>query len=198
MSKKKKKEWEEAVQEEHRSDLGKAVWGALLLIGMGVLLMLRPDFGTHTVAVILGWVMIAAGAIGVLVCVLSWPVMGVIEIILSVAVTAFGVFILVKPGLLPSIIGIGFGIYLLLHGLSALLESLKLKKLGYDLRANLIMALVMVALGVLLLFFPMNVANWIIRVIGGAMALCGGASLFLRTSALRKLRQPKNVVDADK
>ncbi len=202
MGKKKemKKRQEEKERQEHqarRTGIGKAVWGALLLIGMGLLLLLRPDFGTNTVAMILGWVLIGAGAVGVLVCVLSWPVMGITEIILSLAAAGFGIFILLKPGVLVNILGIALGIYLAVQGLAALFESLKLKKFGYNFIPNLVMALVMLALGVVLLFFPMNVANWAIRLMGGFMVACGASNLLLRTSAVKNLRKPKDVVDAD-
>ena len=194
MGKKKKMAKEQA--KERRSGVSKAVWSALLMVGMGLLLLLRPDFGTNAVATILGWVLIAAGAVGVLVCVLSWPVMGVLEIVLSVAVAGFGVFILIRPDMLVKILGVALGIYLALQGLGALGESLKLKKFGYDFVPNLVMALVTLGLGVLLLFFPMTAAGWAIRLSGGGMVLCGGAELLLRTKAVKDLRQP-NVVDAD-
>lgn len=188
---------QEERQKEQRSDIAKAVWGALLLIGLGLLLLLRPDFGTNTVALILGWVLIAVGAIGVLVCLLSWPLNGVTQLVLSIAVTGFGIFILLKPHMLISIFGICLGIYLILQGISALLESLKLKKLGYGFRLNLIAALVTLVLGIVLLFFPMDIAHWAIRMIGGIMVLCGVSNLLLRTGAVKDLGQPRDVVDAD-
>ena len=69
--KKRQEAQERRENQERRSGIGKAVWGALLLIGMGLLLLLRPDFGTNTVAIVIGWVLIGAGALGVLVSVLS-------------------------------------------------------------------------------------------------------------------------------
>ena len=195
--KKRQEAKERQENKEQRSGIGKAVWSALLLIGMGLLLLLRPDFGTATVATIIGWVLIAAGAIGVLVSVLSWPVMGIPEILLGLAAAGFGIYILLNPGMLVSIIGIGLGIYLVLQSLTTLIESFKLKKFGYNFIPNLISALVMLVLGILLLAFNQNIAAWLMRLVGGFMVACGAANLLLRTSAVKNLRQPKDIVDAD-
>ena len=190
--KKRQEAQERRENQERRSGIGKAVWGALLLIGMGLLLLLRPDFGTNTVAIVIGWVLIGAGALGVLVSVLSWPVMGITEILLGLAAAGFGIYILLNPGALVSIIGLALGIYLVVQ-----LESLKLKKFGYNFVPNLISALVMLVLGILLLVFNQNIAAWLMRLVGGFMVACGAANLLLRTSAVKNLRKPKDIVDAD-
>lgn len=195
--KKRQEAQERRENQERRSGIGKAVWGALLLIGMGLLLLLRPDFGTNTVAIVIGWVLIGAGALGVLVSVLSWPVMGITEILLGLAAAGFGIYILLNPGALVSIIGLALGIYLVVQSLATLLESLKLKKFGYNFVPNLISALVMLVLGILLLVFNQNIAAWLMRLVGGFMVACGAANLLLRTSAVKNLRKPKDIVDAD-
>lgn len=184
-------------KDEHRADLGKTVWGAVMLIGLGLLLLLRPDFGTDAVAMVVGWAMIAVGAIGVLVAVLSWPAMGLLQIVLGVGVTGFGIFILLRPDLLVSIFGIGLGIYLVAQGLGAFLEWRKLRKLGYGNVANLVMALAMLVLGTVQLCFPLGSVRWLVQVIGALLIVCGLASLVLRTSALSKLRKVGDVVDAE-
>ncbi|MBQ9762593.1 MAG: DUF308 domain-containing protein [Oscillospiraceae bacterium] len=195
--KKRQEAKERAENKEQRSGIGKAVWSALLLIGMGLLLLLRPDFGPNTVAMIVGWVLIGAGAIGVLVSVLSWPVMGVMEILLGLAAAGFGIYILLNPDALIDIIGIALGIYLVLQSLTTIIESIKLKKFGYNFIPNLVSALVMLVLGVLLLVFRQSIAGWLMRLVGGFMVACGAANLLLRTSAVKNLRKPKDVVDAD-
>lgn len=184
-------------RDEHRSDLGKTVWGAVMLIGLGLLLLLRPDLGTGTVALVLGWSMIAVGAIGILVGVLSWPSMGLGQILLSVGVAGFGIFILLRPDLLMSIFGIALGIYLVAQGLGSLLEWRKLRKLGYESMANLVMALVMLVIGIVQLCFPLGSVLWLVQVIGVLLIGCGCVSLVLRTSALNKLRKVENIVDAE-
>ena len=184
-------------KDEHRADLGKTVWGAVMLIGLGLLLLLRPDLGTGTVALIVGWSLIAVGAVGVLVGVLSWPTMGLGQILLSVGVAGFGIFVLLRPDLLMSIFGIGLGIYLVIQGLSTLLEWRKLRKLGYGGTANLVMALTMLVIGTVLLCFPLGSVRWLVQVIGVLLIGCGGVSLVLRTSALSKLRKVGDVVDAE-
>ena len=184
-------------RDEHRSALGKTVWGAVVLIGLGLVLLLRPDLGTDTVAAILGWALITVGAIGVLVAVLSWPAMGLGQIVLGVGVCGFGIFVLLRPDLLMSIFGIALGIYLLAQGLGSLLEWRKLRKLGYEGTGNLVMALVMLVIGIVQLCCPLGSVLWLVQVIGVLLIACGCVSLVLRTQAVNKLRKVGDIVDAE-
>lgn len=193
------KEQERVQEENQRSGVGRALLSSVLMIGLGVLLFLRPDFGSSIVTTVLGWVLIGVGAVGIVTCILSWPVLGFGQILLSVGMAAFGVFVLIRPDLLTKIIFAAVGIYLVLQGGGNLLEGFKLKKLGYSSIPSMVLAAVLLILGLLMVFCPGLVQNWIMMVLGGIMIACGLSNLVFRTLAVKKLRQPKddNVVDAD-
>jgi len=202
----KKKDKEKAAEQEkqekgtRRSNLKRDIVGYLLLVALGCLLIFRPDFGSAAVATVLGWIAIAIGAIIVFVCLLSWPVMGVPQLLTGIAAIAFGVFILLKPLMLASIFGVCVGIYLVFQGFGAILESLALRKLGYRFSASLIIGLVMLALGVVLILAPMTSSRLVMMLLGISMVLCGGVRFLLRAWAARKLSLPKedpNIIDAD-
>ncbi len=47
--------------------LAQARWGSIALIVLGLVLLLFPDFGSSTVAVILAWVLMIGGSAGLLI-----------------------------------------------------------------------------------------------------------------------------------
>lgn len=200
----KKKEKANATEQEktnRRSDFTKAIWGSLLLMALGFLLIFCPDLGSAAVAVVVGWVLIGVGAIGILICILSWPVLGWGTLLISIATVALGVYILLNPLALASLFGVGVGIYLLAYqGFGSLLESLKLRKMGYGFLPSLIVSLIMIALGAALIFAPLTSSRLIMTLFGIGLVISGGMNMLLRAWAARKLSQPKedpNIVDAD-
>ena len=193
------KEHNRVKEENQRSGVGKALLSSALMLGLGILLILRPDFGSELVTTILGWVLIGAGVVGLVTCILSWPVMGYGQILLSVGLAAFGIFVLVRGDLLERIIFLAMGIYLVLQGGGNLVEAYKLKKLGYSSVPSLILMGALLILGLLMIFAHTIVRGWVMLLLGGFLVVCGLSNLVFRTLAVRKLRQPKtaNVVDAD-
>lgn len=185
-------------QDDRRSELGRALLGALLLMGVGVLLVLRPDLGTGTVAMVLGWILIGMGVLTLVVSILSWPAVSLVETLLAVAMAGFGIFILARPEFLGRVLGIGLGIYLTGHGLTSLTLCRKLKKLGFRYLPQLISGLLYLALGITLLLLPLRGALWLIRLVGITLILWGGAGLVLRLLAMKKLHaHEQTVVDAE-
>lgn len=185
-------------QDDRRSELGRALLGALLLMGVGVLLVLRPDLGTGTVAMVLGWILIGMGVLTLVVSILSWPTVSLVETLLAVAMAGFGIFILARPEFLGRVLGIGLGIYLTGHGLTSLTLCRKLKKLGFRYLPQLISGLLYLALGITLLLLPLRGALWLIRLVGITLILWGGAGLVLRLLAMKKLHaHEQTVVDAE-
>lgn len=182
-----------------KSALLKSLAGSLLLLALGVLLLLRPDFATTTVASILGWILIAGGAILIAVTVLNWKVMGLTELIVGVAAAAAGIFIVIRPGFLVSAFGIIIGIYLAIHALTAIANSLTMKKMGKNFLPLLIMGLVMLVLALVLIFVPLDFSHLLVRIVGGFIIAGGLANLVLRSKFFLSLPQPdKKVVDARK
>lgn len=199
----KKKDKENALDQEknyRRSGLNRDIVGYLLLVALGCLLIFRPDFGSAAVATVLGWIGIVLGGIMIFVCLLSWPVLGIPQLLTGVAAVGFGAYILLNPLMLASIFGIAVGIYLVFQGVISIFESGRLRKFGYSSTASLVLGLIMVALGIVLIVAPMTSSRLVMTLIGLAMALCGGVRLLLRAWAARKLIQPKedpDIIDAD-
>ena len=90
----------------------KSLIGAALLVALGALLMLRPDFATDDVASVLGWIFVVGGAILIAVDVLNWDVLGLSELLVGIAAAAVGLFVVIRPEFLASHFGTLIGIYL--------------------------------------------------------------------------------------
>lgn len=183
-----------------RADLTRTVWGNVLQIALGVLLLTCPDFGSATISLVVGWVLVGAGAIGIAVCVISWPVLELSPALLGAAGLGLGIYILINPLALAKLFGIFAGIYLLVQGVSTLLECRLLRKMGLHHLTGLILGLCMTALGVTLLFCPLTAARWVMILFGICLTVSGAVNLVIRAWAARKLSQPNsdpNIIDAD-
>lgn len=199
--KKKDKEAIALEKDNRRSNFMKAIWGSLLLMALGFLLIFCPDLGSAAVAVVVGWVLIAVGAIGSLICILSWPILGLGTLLISIAALALGVYILLNPLALASLFGIAVGFYLLAYqGIGSLFESLRLRKMGLGFLPNLIVSLLLIALGAALIFAPLTSSRLVMTLFGIGLVISGGINTMLRAWAAGKLSQPKddpNIIDAD-
>ena len=195
MKKKEKDMTPNELKKARRRALIKAIGGSLLMVALGVLLMLYPGFGTKTVASILGWTMIAGGAVLITVSILNWDSLGLPELLIGIAVLAVGIFVVIRPLALVSLFGVIIGVYVGFHGIISVLESLKLKKLGYNFLPNLILGLVMFVLALVLIFVPMSFSHLLMRIVGGFMVVAGLSNLVFRAIASRNLRKPKEKDD---
>ena len=179
-------------QRQRRWAVFKSLWGSLLLIVMGLVLLVRPDLGTTAVAAVVGWVLIAVGGVGVTVSLLSWPVMGLGQLAAGIAAAAAGIFLLVRPEALFQLLGLGLGICLVAQGLGSLMESRRLEKIGLSFWPQRIFALIGCVLGPVLIFFPLGATHWVIRVAGAALVIWGGAGAWFRLRAARLLSRPED------
>lgn len=193
----KKKDKPTPKKDARKNALLKSLMGSLLLVALGILLLLRPDFATTTLASVLGWILIGGGAILIAVTVLNWRVMGPAELAIGIVAAAAGIFIVIKPDFLASAFGVIIGVYLGFNGIVALLNSLSLHKAGRNFLPNLILGAVMVVLSLVLIFVPMSLSYLLVRIVGGFMAVSGLVNLVLRSKFYMDLPQPKQkIVDA--
>ena len=193
----KKRKDPKAPMDPRKSALLKSLAGSLLLIALGVLLLLRPDFATATVASVLGWILIGGGAILIAVAILNWDVTGVPELVFGIVAAAAGIFIVIRPNFLASAFGIIIGLYLGFQAISTLITALKLKESGYVFVPTLVLGLVLLALALVLILVPMSLSRLLVRIVGLLMALSGLSHLVLRSRFFMSLpRQDPKIVDA--
>lgn len=193
----KKKQISTSTKDPRKTALLKSLAGSALLVALGVLLLLCPDFATATVAAVLGWILIGGGAVLMAVAILNWDMTVVPELILGIVAAAAGIFIVIRPNFLASAFGVLIGLYLGFQSISTLIAALNLKKSGHIFVPTLVLGLVLLALALVLIFVPMSLSRLLVRIVGLLMALSGLSNLVLRSKFFTSLpqRDPK-IVDA--
>lgn len=169
----------------------KSLIGTALLIALGALLLLRPDFATDKVALVLGWVLIVGGAILIAVDVLNWDVMGLSELLVGIVAAAVGLFIVIRPAFLASLFVTFIGIYLGFQSFLNLTTAVNLKKTGKIYVPTLVLGLMMLALA-LLLIFPLDLPEVLLQTAGVLMIVGGFANLVLRSKFFTELPKSKS------
>lgn len=180
-----------------KNALIKSLAGSALLVALGILLLLRPDFATDTVAAVLGWILIGGGAILIAVAILNWEVMGLPELLVGIIAAAAGIYIVIRPDFLASAFGVIIGIYLGFQSISTLLCALRLKRSGHVFVPTLVLGLVLLTLALVLILVPMSLSRFLVRTVGLVMVIGGIANLVLRSKFFMSLKAPDpSVVDA--
>ena len=193
----KKKQNSPAGNDARKNALIKSLAGSALLVALGVLLLLRPDFATATVAAVLGWILIGGGAILIAVAILNWEVMGLPELLVGIIAAAAGIFIVIRPDFLASVFGVIIGIYLGFQSISTLLCALRLKRSGHVFVPTLVLGLVLLTLALVLILVPMSLSRFLVRTVGLVMVIGGIANLVLRSKFFMSLKAPDpTIVDA--
>lgn len=178
--------------------------GSVLLILFGAVLLMNPDFGSAAVASILGWVLVIAGAAGLIVsfAVLSAPDLTGLGI--SFLLLVVGIYLLRRPLMLASLIGLFLGLLLLTQGLGSLRDGLQLKRFGGGYRLSLLLGIGMSVLGIVLILSPMTTSRFVMRMAGFVMVVCGISNLISRrrnnkfiTASRKKIIGQPNIIDAD-
>lgn len=186
-----------AKKEPGKNTLLKSLIGSAILVALGVLLLLRPDFATNTVASVLGWILIGGGAILMAVTILNWELMGLPELIVGIIAAAVGIFIVIRPSFLASAFGAIIGIYLGFQSISNLITAVNLKKAGKVFVPTLILGFVLLALALVLIFVPMSLSRFLVRTVGVLMILGGVTNLVLRSKVFMNLsKKDTKIVDA--
>ena len=188
-----------AKKDPRKNALLKSLISSALLAALGVLLLLKPDFATNTLASVLGWILIGVGGILIAVTLLNWEVMGLPELIVGIVAAAVGIFIVIRPDFLASAFGVLIGIFLGFLSLSNLLSAVKQKNAGKIFVPTLVLGFVLLALALVLIFVPMSLSRFLVRAVGVVMILGGLTNLVLRSKvflSLNKTEKDPKIIDA--
>lgn len=154
---------------------------AVITILIGLLLLLWPDRSVNLMCMLLGGAILITG----LVYVLGWlsrrgagvPVFYVLP---SLILCALGVWLLTKPESVVQLIQYIFGGVLLFHGAVDLQGAAALARRGYlRWEADLLLAALTIALGVLILLNPFGTFAALTMLIGASLIFDGASDLAL-------------------
>lgn len=151
----------------------------ILAIGyvvFGIILIMYPDVTGTILCSALGICACIYGVIKIIAYLLGREHSGFfrIDLIIGVVFTSLGVFALLQPVVVLSILPVMMGIVIFLDGITKLQRSLTLHKMGYShWWIILILAIVTACLGLFLIFKPFEVAEMMIIFLGISFILDG-------------------------
>ncbi len=151
-----------------------------LYVALGIVLLVWPSASVRMICNSLGFIMIVLGVTYGIIYFTKDSRTGVLqmELVIGIVCLAFGVFILLNPTFLASVLPFAMGIILLLGAVVKLQSSFNMKKLHFEKwYLVLICALVIVALGIVLLCNPFTEERFMLLYIGVCLILDGMTNL---------------------
>lgn len=160
----------------------------ILTVLAGLILLVNPDGATALVTKILGWVLVIAGSLRLVIpTVMKQPIPLGGWIINGFLIIA-GVVLLAKPLILANFIGLFFGVCILLEGLRSLFSG-----------GSRTLAVITIAVGAVLILIPRTLVQTVLGLCGIVMIIIGVMNILGRLRAVKRLEEARdpNIIDAD-
>lgn len=169
--------------------------GSVLLIVLGALLALNPDSASVLVSVVLGWALIAVGAMLIVGGFVSGGEWG--AIVQGVLFLICGSWLHRNPLMVASILGLVVGIIAIRHGWRGAENVRQIKRSGGLWVPGAVLAVLELLVGVRLIFSPLSVSRLVLTIAGIAMAACGAWELIARNRVQKYIPRDNRIIDAD-
>ena len=153
---------------------------SVFCIVMGIALIIRPDFFTRVVGLVVGGVITAMGAVALLRYFIRTKTdpNNASGLISGVILVLAGVFVMVRPDFIPKVIAFVFGAYMLISGITNIQGAFALKKHN---RTRWIKAMVSAVLttlaGLMLVINPILLADVTFRLMGVCLLISGMSNI---------------------
>lgn len=144
----------------------------VLMILLGVILLVRPDSASALVGTVLGWVLIAVGAVCALYAVKMRDLI-ILRALPAIACFAVGVWMLRHPLALAAALGRIAGLLIALQGVQDIINA---RRWNCGMR----WAVIAVAVGVLLVLVPMTASRLVLGICGLVLIALGGVEGWAR------------------
>lgn len=164
-----------------------SVLAALLTLGIGVFLIIRPGTALRTVVIILSVMLLINGVLAGLAYFNERPSRQEVTLLAAALAVLLGVFGLLRPATFVSLFPIMCGVGFVLGGLGGLAAAYK--EQGLDTGISLLRFLVcglLIALGVVMFINPFSSAVTMTRVLGWFLAVSGGLGLLAQLTGLSR------------
>lgn len=155
-----------------------------IFIIIGLVLLIFPGIALSLACIIIGIVALVYGIMRIVNYTKDSSAAPALDLVIGLALAIFGVVLIFVPNFFSGLISIVLGIYFVVEGFADAKRALDMKKAGYSKWViPFVIALVVVALGVLIIVNP--VATWLVRILGIAMIVEGVSTAF-STVAVKK------------
>ena len=153
---------------------------SVFCIVMGIALIIRPDFFTRVVGLVVGGVITAMGAVALLRYFIRTKTdpNNASGLISGVILVLAGVFVMVRPDFIPKVIAFVFGAYMLISGITNIQGAFALKKNNSTrwTKALVIAGLTTLA-GLMLVINPILLADVTFRLMGVCLLISGMSNI---------------------
>lgn len=169
-----------------------------LYVVLGAVLLVWPDTSMKMICYGLGFVMVVLGITYAIIYFTKDNLAGFLQmdLVIGIICLAFGIFILLNPTFLSTVLPFAMGIILLLGAVVKIQSAFNMKRLNFTKwYLVLIVALIIVALGIVLLCNPFTEERYMILYIGICLILDGMTNLIsliciqVRVKGLVKLQK---------
>ena len=156
---------------------------SILCIVLGIIFIICNDGVINLMGSVFAVILIIIGAVYVGSFFLNFITNG-LSVLTGVIILAVGIWFLVQPAVIVSLIPIVLGVVLLFHGLRAIKETIEAKKFGYDAwGADLILAIISLICGFICVFDAFGVMEKATIVVGIILIYNGVSNIWISCSA---------------
>lgn len=175
---------------------------SILCIVMGVLMMIYPDTILSTICYIIAVVLILLGVRYLIEYKRKDIIHGIYkyELVVGVLFLVAAIFVIVKRGVVISIIPFIVGIIIVVSGIMKLENALDLRRMGNHWIPLIVLAVINILLGIMILTNPQATAIFVTRVTGGALVYSGFVDFITTLTVSAKVNRwmkSNAVIDVD-
>lgn len=172
------------------------IFGAIICIILGIVLILYPTEVTTIACQVIGAVIAVLGIVRVISYIMSDRRQGV-QLALGLILFLVGAWILIKPNSIQNLILIGIGVALFVHGIEDFGYALEAKRGGYDSWAILIlMAIISMVFGVLCIVDCFGMIELAMTFVGIALIYDGISDIWIVSRVTKTAKAIKQEMDA--
>lgn len=112
-----------------------------------------------------------------------------LSVVMGIMVLAVGIWFLIQPSVIVSLIPIVIGVVLLFHGIRAVIETMNIKRFGYEgWGVSLVLAVISIICGLICVFDAFGVMEKAIIVVGLILLFNGASNIWVALSASHAAR----------
>jgi uncharacterized membrane protein HdeD (DUF308 family) len=162
---------------------------SLLCIAMGVVFIVNPDDVSSVIGTVCAAVLIIIGLVYLGSYFLHVVTNG-ISAAMGAVVLLLGVWVLLQPQIVTTLVPIVIGVVLLAHGVRGFRESLATRKFGSDAWGiGAVLSVISMVLGVVCIVEAFGIVTFAIKVIGVALIYNGISNIYIAIASSRSERR---------
>ncbi|MCM1125729.1 MAG: DUF308 domain-containing protein [Lachnospiraceae bacterium] len=173
---------------------------ALMCVVIGLVLLIWPGTTTQIVCMLLGAVLLLYGAVQVILYLISREknIVSHGMMLLGIVVAVIGIWILVKPEMIIMAVPVIVGILIAIHGLHNIVQSISLKKDGYEgWWIACLMGVLTAVLGGVLIYNPFKVVDMVVRFIGIFLVYDGLSDMWIISRLFKVKKEKDRIIDVE-